>query len=323
MAITRYHRSNSTNQVNYVNLQAISSLYVTLVMFCSPLQVINSTWAKTPKPPQPIQANNKTNSQLNLYIRQLQTGNQKQRISAIESLAALGKPAVTPLIEVLKKDKDPVVRAAAVVSIGKIGEDAGSALPALTAALRDSDQQVRKNAVQAIPKLGKKAMVPHLVLRLQSQNWRDRYNAIHAISRMGKDAAPAIPHLIKTIKSDSEVSVRFGAINAIANLGPVAAPAFPVLIEAMEEKHDSISPGAAYALGNIAVSLHENASQLSIQDIDKTISKLEKAVQIINNPSFKFPEKSITYVSEPLEALKQERRNRLRSLLMEGLGARG
>ncbi len=58
-------------------------------------------------------------------------------------------PSVESLIKQLK-DKDEVVRLKAAKELGKLGTDAKDAIPALTEALKDTDEDVRSVAKKAI-----------------------------------------------------------------------------------------------------------------------------------------------------------------------------
>ncbi len=276
---------------------AITRYSTALLCFCSSLLVMSSSWAQNPN-----------SSQINLYIKQLESTNQQQRVSAMESLVNLGKPAVPALIQALK-DKNPSVRSSAAIALGKMGVLATPAVPSLSNALQDENLEVRRNAAIAMGKLGRKALVPYLIARLQSQDASVRYSATHALSRFGADAEPAIPQLIKAI-GDSNKSVRFGAVNAVGNLGTIAKPTIPSLVKALQENDDSIPPSAAYSLGRIASSLHENVNQVSTQDLDSLITHLETATQIISNSSMKFPEPATTSIQQQLIALKKARQQR-------------
>ena len=73
------------------------------------------------------------------------------RRNVAHALAHIGRPAVGPLLEVLKdKDKSKASQANAAYVLGKIGSQAGEALPALTKALKGSDRELRRRAAFAI-----------------------------------------------------------------------------------------------------------------------------------------------------------------------------
>ena len=73
------------------------------------------------------------------------------RRNVAHALAHIGRPAVGPLLDVLKeKDKSKSSKANAAYVLGKIGSQASEALPALTKALKGDDRELRRRAAFAI-----------------------------------------------------------------------------------------------------------------------------------------------------------------------------
>ena len=107
---------------------------------------------------------------------------------------------VTEIGQVLTSSPDPVTRGLAALALRDQGKAALAALPALTAALKDSDVSVR----------------------MMSAN---------ALATLGKDAAPAVPALLAagSVK-DEQVHVLRSLAAALGAIGkPAAAPALPLL----------------------------------------------------------------------------------------------
>lgn len=104
--------------------------------------------------------------------------------------------------QVLTTDPDPITRGLAAVALRDQGKAASTALPALTAALKDSD----------------------VCVRMMSAN---------AIAAVGKDAAPAVPALIAAGSAAGEqVHVLRSVAAALGSIGkPAASPALPMLRE--------------------------------------------------------------------------------------------
>jgi hypothetical protein len=71
---------------------------------------------------------------------------------AAATLIKIGPDAVRPLIEALKA-KDRETRANAAYVLGRLGEPAQEALPALAKALKDDDKEVRRRAAYALHNL--------------------------------------------------------------------------------------------------------------------------------------------------------------------------
>jgi HEAT repeat protein len=94
-------------------------------------------------------------------IKELKNKDAKKRASAIDELGHIGsisaadaRPAVPPLYEVLKKDRDANVRKAAATALGKMDPDPKEAVPALQTALKDKSAAVRSAAATALAMMG-------------------------------------------------------------------------------------------------------------------------------------------------------------------------
>ncbi len=104
-------------------------------------------------------------------IKALKSKDWKARVSAAEDIGDVGavrasdtKEAVPILLEMVKKDKDVAVRAAAAKALGRIDPDPAEAVPVLTDALKDKAPSVRTAAADALGTLGEgaKGAVPAL-----------------------------------------------------------------------------------------------------------------------------------------------------------------
>ena len=69
-----------------------------------------------------------------------------------EAIVKIGRPAVSPLIELLQ-DKKWAVRLEAAIILGQIGPEAKDSVSALTEVLKDDDQRVRQYAAKALEKV--------------------------------------------------------------------------------------------------------------------------------------------------------------------------
>ncbi|NWF58080.1 MAG: HEAT repeat domain-containing protein [Fischerella sp.] len=268
-----------------------SQIAIAFVCFSSSLLLIHATWAK------PL-----TETQINSHIQRLK--NPQQRAAAIDYLTTVGKPAVPALITALQ-DSDAQVRASAAIIIGKIGPAAAQSAPVLLRAIGDKDATVRSHAVQAIKKIGRQAYVPYLIAGLDSKNAWERYSTAHALRGMGKDAGYAVPALMKKL-DDEDAWMRVNVVSALANIGKPSAPAIPALVARLQDTDETVRHTAAYALGNIGLSLQENLNQVSTKELDTAVSGLEKALKVLQNPSLKFNQQEITFVSNPFNVLKKE-----------------
>ena len=90
------------------------------------------------------------------HIEDLKSSDYQIHSRATDALRQIGKEAVPALIAALK-DEDADVRRSAATALGKIGAEAKEAIPSLTDALKDEDADVRNNAAEALSKIGAKA----------------------------------------------------------------------------------------------------------------------------------------------------------------------
>jgi HEAT repeat protein len=91
--------------------------------------------------------------------------------------------AVAPTIIEWIREKDWQVRETAAKSLGALGPEVKTAIPALTGMLGDKDSSVREAAVQALKEMGPdaKPAVPALKQRLRDDDWAVRDAARSAV----------------------------------------------------------------------------------------------------------------------------------------------
>ncbi len=137
------------------------------------------------------------------------------RMDVAEALAALdpeSQAALLAIIKVLQTDKEPGNRGSAALQLGKIKSTRiKSAIPALIAALKDEDDDVRGNVAQTLGNICEEAatVVPALIERLnQSELVSVRIQAAQALGEFGPEAKAAIPTLNRSLKDpDDDVRV--------------------------------------------------------------------------------------------------------------------
>jgi HEAT repeat protein len=153
-----------------------------------------------------------------------------RRQRTYDALHALGPASVTALARALR-DPDPQMRRNVAVALdvvgggwwhfpdGQGGLDLRPALPALLAALQDSDPGVRSWAAQDLSDMGASAAaaVPPLRAMLRRSDTESRGNACRALGRIGAAAAGALPDLGHALV-DSSPEVRQAAREAIARI---------------------------------------------------------------------------------------------------------
>jgi HEAT repeat protein/beta-lactamase regulating signal transducer with metallopeptidase domain len=117
---------------------------------------------------------------------------------------------------------------------------------ALTAALKDSDKEVRETAMHALIQLRDPSIFEPLVQALKDPSPDVREQAAHGLSQLRDKRA--VEPLMGALK-DSNASVREGAVHALSQLrDPRAVDA---LIAALKDENPSVREQAAHALGQI------------------------------------------------------------------------
>jgi HEAT repeat protein len=184
------------------------------------------------------------------------------------------------------KNQDPAVRARAAVILGRIHSEPSISVPALVAALHDSDARVVGDAAAAFKDFGEAAApaiprlieliesgdleiqrkafwglrsskltekaLPALLRQLKHAEPEIRREALHCIGKVGAPAGAVLDDLIAALKDD-DGTVRDSAAAAIGDLGPSAERAVPALIEALADRRngDRLPTFAIRALGAI------------------------------------------------------------------------
>jgi len=149
---------------------------------------------------------------------------------------------VEGLIRALK-DSNPYVRKEAAEALGKIGDE--RAVEPLIEALKDSYLAVRWKAAEALSKIGERAAGP-LIEALKDSDEYVRMGAAGALGEIGDSRA--VEPLIEALK-DSNADVRSSAAIALGEIGDRRAVG--PLIEALKDSNEFVREEAAEALGEI------------------------------------------------------------------------
>jgi len=99
------------------------------------------------------------------FIEALKSDDAKKRVEGLNGIAAIGKLKASlvadqakPIMEMVKKDKDAKVRAAAAIAIGSIDPEGDMVVDLLIEVLKeDADKDVRTGAAQGLGQLGPRA----------------------------------------------------------------------------------------------------------------------------------------------------------------------
>ena len=143
-------------------------------------------------------------------------------------------PALIPALSRTLADPDARVRRWSATTLGALGLDGETALPALRASTNDPEQVVRDQAAQAISSIEKAALtfrsrtLPEAIAELDNADPIVRSLAASRLGDLGPRAAEAVPALVRGL-GDREADVRRAAAGALSQLGPGAAVAVPTL----------------------------------------------------------------------------------------------
>jgi len=187
---------------------------------------------------------------------------------ALTALVNIGKPAVQPLITVVK-DKNITVRKNAIEALGEIKD--ARAVETLIVSLKDENPDIRKNAAEALGKIRDVRTIDALVTALKDKKSSVQQSANAAIKKTLQQLKDnrAIEPLITLINYDDPVIRRF----AVEALGGITDPRVSDhLILALKDNNADIRESAAESLkktGAPAVeplikTLRENDTNISI-----------------------------------------------------------
>jgi hypothetical protein len=126
----------------------------------------------------------KTNEEMEILIKQLQSKSGSERQRARAALVKIGKPAVARLVDLLSDPKEHM-RWEACKALGNI-EDPDAVIP-LVDALRDDSMEVRWLAGEGLIALGEKAIIP--ILKALKEHFDSAFflegthHVLHALER--------------------------------------------------------------------------------------------------------------------------------------------
>ncbi|MBI3466589.1 MAG: HEAT repeat domain-containing protein [Planctomycetes bacterium] len=220
------------------------------------------------------------------WIQALQAESPAERSAAATALGQIAPSrAVVPALIVALEDEQSNVRAAAAESLGKLGQNAKSAVPPLTRTqVRDQSDAVRRAAAQALTQIQARqpdsssqprlpffigiatlailsglsgvllyrwafgpARVPTFVNRLKHAAPEIRRGAAQALARCGQAARAAVPPLVAALNDPTE-SVRHDAEQALARILLGGQPSVAVFIEALRYHKDPFVRSSAAAI---------------------------------------------------------------------------
>ena len=183
------------------------------------------------------------------------------RASAAWALGHLGraaKPATRALIDLLQAElrRDPTLADPAqrtrvenvCYALGRIGHEAGDAVPALLSVFFDGGDSLRAVALGALAAVGSRAAEP-LGKAARSGPMAVRLDAAEALRLMGSEGRKAVPDLVKVLEGTDELEGGHDLVIAVADaLGAMGKSARPATGVLEKQRRRSVSPDVLAAL---------------------------------------------------------------------------
>jgi HEAT repeat protein len=170
--------------------------------------------------------------------------------AALESVGKTVKPATLqlttkPLLDLVKSDKDEVVRKTALGALAALSsKEHAKDGPDLYPLLDSKDPDTARKAAYVLAKMGgepARRAVPALRLALSDSDPGVQELAAAALSAMGPDAAPAVGDLGRALTLSTTPVVRRNCAIALGHIGKEAKSAVSALAEALKPVSDAPS----------------------------------------------------------------------------------
>ncbi len=202
------------------------------------------------------------------------TGSDRVRLrsNAVDALGKIGREAnaaIPNLLNLIKQDPSPQVRAGAALSLGSIGVDPSSCIPRLLEALKDGDPQVRLGATTSLSLFGDSGL-PFVCDALLHEDESVRLIAVTSLGEFGPKAETAVPRLTDLIESEPNSLTRSLAVVTLGKIGPGAATAVPALLRMSEGSDYHARSWVLEALGRIGPKAHSAIPTLTAALGDKS-----------------------------------------------------
>jgi HEAT repeat protein len=178
--------------------------------------------------------------------------NEDVRGNAKSSLTRFGEKAVPALCQALKSHEPFVRIGAAAVVLNVNSSNKKDAAAVLAEGIRHAQPQVRLEAARAFRGVGPdgELAVPALIAALEDTNYWIRAETANALGNIGPGAKPAVPALIKAL-GDKEEDVRGDAAFALGMIGSASKEVLQALISALNDESEDVQAATVRALGKL------------------------------------------------------------------------
>jgi len=159
------------------------------------------------------------------------------------------KDLLSPLTIALK-DGIPEVQVAAADAFATLQMEAATAVPALTFALRNATERVKRACMVALDAYGPERVAAELVKHLVGREDWMLVTIGKVTARMSEVLVPALANFAK--QQDESLIARENAVRVLGDLGQKARAAEPMLVSLLPEMEGMLACKAAFALGCVA-----------------------------------------------------------------------
>ena len=211
---------------------------------------------------------------------------------AMEGLWETEDRSVIPsLVQVLRSNRSPSVRASAAVALGKFAylvqdgkllqKDADMLRDNLLAVLENAEEplEVRRRSLEAVAPFNTEDIKKYVCWAYESDDLRLKSSSIYAMGRTGETSW--LPLLLKELQS-KEPSVRYESANACGELGD--EDPIPLLITLLQDDDYQVQLAGLNALGKIGGPLAKRALLRCIKEGDAVLE--EAARSALENVEF-------------------------------------
>jgi HEAT repeat protein len=182
---------------------------------------------------------------VNLWLLPMDDQNSRAQIGiALCKLKIEARGLLPHLTKTLVATQHLGLRKAAAEALGWCSKNDLDAVPALTVALREEDEDLVRLANVGLEQM---RLTPEKAIQVCARQLKD---SLYAEAALRKSGPVAVPALIEALASDDAVA-REKAARTLGSLGEAAAEAVPALTEALEDKHLAVRLAAAKGLWNV------------------------------------------------------------------------
>ncbi|GAB4343090.1 MAG: hypothetical protein Kow0099_21180 [Candidatus Abyssubacteria bacterium] len=144
-----------------------------------------------------------------------------------------------------------------------LGDRDETALPALLAALKDSEEVVQMAAAESLAKLGNSSIFPELIENLTSSRASVRKYSAYVLGRKAKSKDTEVVEALEALTSDSDNNVRAEVFYALCELS--APSSRDLFIEGLHDPDTRVRRYSAAALGKLKGNQAGRALALALQ----------------------------------------------------------